>query len=130
MAKGEKWRESDAGTAEEVEPVPFPHLMHLSLETQESRLYNLALRSLCILAREAGEVGITEELERQLVVTASKIQRLSGCRVGDDEDQAECFGTRIRHWRRLWQACRAENIVVFSTSSSRFYVVSSKPRGT
>ena len=103
-------------------------LKHPSRESQEARLFHLALRAMSVLSLEA-ESAVTEQFERQLFVTMTRMPRLSGCLVGDGEESSlQPFGTTVKHWRRLWQCCRAANVVVFLTASSRFYVISAKTR--
>ena len=67
----------------------------------------------------------TLQLEKDLAVRLRKIPSLSSCRVEDGQR----FG-KLTHWSRLLKQTRAPNIVVFSTSHNRFFVVSAKGTDT
>ena len=120
-----------SSTSEASDEDGEPHqLRRLRNENRTAKIFQLALRTMCLLA-QTSDFSDAMEFDSRLFVRVERIPLLSGCRVGENAEAMEKFGAKVKHWRRLFQYSGwLPNVVMFCTGSSRFFVVSSRPRCT
>ena len=120
-----------SSTSEASDEDGEPHqLRRLRNENRTAKIFQLALRTMCLLA-QTSDFSDAMEFDARLFVGVERIPLLSGCRVGENAEAMEKFGRKVKHWQRLFRCCWwFPNIVVFFTEINKFFVISSKPRCT